>query len=186
VAQLVEHHLAKVGVAGSNPVVRSKKPQVRRWGLSLTPGSEPSTCRNGAAPGRAAQITASASERANPTATSRPVTGYASGRSVSASIASNAPGSELVDWRKRVRHGGSDWQGGPADRTPRESPLPSSLLLRSWPPAGSAVPGTGVSTPFSSPGASRPPRDARQRMSDTSRRACAGSICRPKIFDRGS
>jgi hypothetical protein len=25
VAQLVEHHLAKVGVAGSNPVVRSKK-----------------------------------------------------------------------------------------------------------------------------------------------------------------
>jgi len=24
VAQLVEHHLAKVGVAGSNPVVRSK------------------------------------------------------------------------------------------------------------------------------------------------------------------
>src|SRR6266511_4029121 len=26
VAQLVEHHLAKVGVAGSNPVVRSKKP----------------------------------------------------------------------------------------------------------------------------------------------------------------
>ena len=29
VAQLVEHHLAKVGVAGSNPVVRSEKPQVR-------------------------------------------------------------------------------------------------------------------------------------------------------------
>ena len=28
VAQLVEHHLAKVGVAGSNPVVRSTKPQV--------------------------------------------------------------------------------------------------------------------------------------------------------------
>ncbi len=26
VAQLVEHHLAKVGVAGSNPVVRSGKP----------------------------------------------------------------------------------------------------------------------------------------------------------------
>jgi hypothetical protein len=25
VAQLVEHHLAKVGVAGSNPVVRSKR-----------------------------------------------------------------------------------------------------------------------------------------------------------------
>ena len=24
VAQLVEHHLAKVGVAGSNPVIRSK------------------------------------------------------------------------------------------------------------------------------------------------------------------
>ncbi len=30
VAQLVEHHLAKVRVAGSNPVVRSKKVQVRR------------------------------------------------------------------------------------------------------------------------------------------------------------
>jgi hypothetical protein len=29
VAQLVEHHLAKVGVAGSNPVVRSRYPQVR-------------------------------------------------------------------------------------------------------------------------------------------------------------
>jgi hypothetical protein len=29
VAQLVEHHLAKVRVAGSNPVVRSKKVQVR-------------------------------------------------------------------------------------------------------------------------------------------------------------
>jgi hypothetical protein len=29
VAQLVEHNLAKVGVAGSNPVVRSKKYQVR-------------------------------------------------------------------------------------------------------------------------------------------------------------
>jgi hypothetical protein len=28
VAQLVEHHLAKVGVAGSNPVVRSTKPLV--------------------------------------------------------------------------------------------------------------------------------------------------------------
>jgi excisionase family DNA binding protein len=28
VAQLVEHHLAKVRVAGSNPVVRSKKVQV--------------------------------------------------------------------------------------------------------------------------------------------------------------
>jgi hypothetical protein len=28
VAQLVEHHLAKVRVAGSNPVVRSKKGQV--------------------------------------------------------------------------------------------------------------------------------------------------------------
>ena len=28
VAQLVEHNLAKVGVAGSNPVVRSKKPLV--------------------------------------------------------------------------------------------------------------------------------------------------------------
>ena len=27
VAQLVEHNLAKVGVAGSNPVVRSKKPR---------------------------------------------------------------------------------------------------------------------------------------------------------------
>ena len=26
VAQLVEHHLAKVGVAGSNPVVRSDRP----------------------------------------------------------------------------------------------------------------------------------------------------------------
>ena len=25
VAQLVEHHLAKVGVAGSNPVVRSRR-----------------------------------------------------------------------------------------------------------------------------------------------------------------
>jgi hypothetical protein len=30
VAQLVEHHLAKVRVAGSNPVVRSKKVLVRR------------------------------------------------------------------------------------------------------------------------------------------------------------
>ena len=29
VAQLVEHNLAKVGVAGSNPVVRSRKHQVR-------------------------------------------------------------------------------------------------------------------------------------------------------------
>jgi len=29
VAQLVEHHLAKVRVAGSNPVVRSRKVQVR-------------------------------------------------------------------------------------------------------------------------------------------------------------
>ena len=29
VAQLVEHHLAKVGVAGSNPVVRSEIPHVR-------------------------------------------------------------------------------------------------------------------------------------------------------------
>lgn len=28
-AQLVEHHLAKVGVAGSNPVVRSIKPESR-------------------------------------------------------------------------------------------------------------------------------------------------------------
>jgi hypothetical protein len=28
---LVEHHLAKVGVAGSNPVVRSEEPQVRRY-----------------------------------------------------------------------------------------------------------------------------------------------------------
>ena len=32
VAQLVEHHLAKVRVAGSNPVVRSTK--VLAWGLS--------------------------------------------------------------------------------------------------------------------------------------------------------
>ena len=29
-AQLVEHHLAKVGVAGSNPVVRSNKVPCRR------------------------------------------------------------------------------------------------------------------------------------------------------------
>ena len=32
VAQLVEHHLAKVGVAGSNPVVRSRDPQVNSFG----------------------------------------------------------------------------------------------------------------------------------------------------------
>ena len=31
VAQLVEHHLAKVGVAGSNPVVRSRN--YLRWNL---------------------------------------------------------------------------------------------------------------------------------------------------------
>ncbi|MEA2843547.1 MAG: hypothetical protein QOJ69_1218, partial [Actinomycetota bacterium] len=37
-AQLVEHNLAKVGVAGSNPVVRSKKVQVRGGaGLSSPP-----------------------------------------------------------------------------------------------------------------------------------------------------
>jgi hypothetical protein len=35
VAQLVEHHLAKVRVAGSNPVVRSRKHQV--MGLSGGP-----------------------------------------------------------------------------------------------------------------------------------------------------
>ncbi len=35
VAQLVEHNLAKVGVAGSNPVVRSKEPQVRGSGPSV-------------------------------------------------------------------------------------------------------------------------------------------------------
>jgi hypothetical protein len=35
VAQLVEHHLAKVGVAGSNPVVRSKQCKcLRRAGVS--------------------------------------------------------------------------------------------------------------------------------------------------------
>ena len=36
VAQLVEHNLAKVGVAGSNPVVRSKRlasQPLLRWGL---------------------------------------------------------------------------------------------------------------------------------------------------------
>ena len=37
VAQLVEHHLAKVGVAGSNPVVRSKKPQVKTVIMADTP-----------------------------------------------------------------------------------------------------------------------------------------------------
>jgi hypothetical protein len=37
VAQLVEHHLAKVRVAGSNPVVRSEMPQgVNKAGV--TPG----------------------------------------------------------------------------------------------------------------------------------------------------
>jgi hypothetical protein len=34
VAQLVEHHLAKVRVAGSNPVVRSRFPQLRWCFLS--------------------------------------------------------------------------------------------------------------------------------------------------------
>ncbi len=40
VAQLVEHHLAKVRVAGSNPVVRSKSNQVdlgRRTDKSASP-----------------------------------------------------------------------------------------------------------------------------------------------------
>ena len=38
-AQLVEHHLAKVGVAGSNPVVRSrtsKRPVMIEWPAFLT------------------------------------------------------------------------------------------------------------------------------------------------------
>jgi hypothetical protein len=39
VAQLVEHHLAKVRVAGSNPVVRSKK-VLLRWGVDA-PDSAP-------------------------------------------------------------------------------------------------------------------------------------------------
>ena len=43
VAQLVEHHLAKVRVAGSNPVVRSKETPGQRLspeGLSLFPRHE--------------------------------------------------------------------------------------------------------------------------------------------------
>src|SRR6266542_519741 len=44
VAQLVEHHLAKVGVAGSNPVVRSKKPPMTS-GYEKAPGVRgPSAC----------------------------------------------------------------------------------------------------------------------------------------------
>ncbi len=31
IAQLVEHDLAKVGVAGSSPVFRSKKPLIKRF-----------------------------------------------------------------------------------------------------------------------------------------------------------
>jgi hypothetical protein len=43
VAQLVEHHLAKVRVAGSNPVVRSTKSQVRglTQRLPIWPGQGP-------------------------------------------------------------------------------------------------------------------------------------------------
>ena len=45
-AQLVEHHLAKVRVAGSNPVVRSEMPQgVNR--ARVTPGSLPAEWPSG-------------------------------------------------------------------------------------------------------------------------------------------
>ena len=37
VAQLVEHDLAKVGVAGSNPVYRSKAPEINVSGVLLCP-----------------------------------------------------------------------------------------------------------------------------------------------------
>ena len=44
VAQLVEHHLAKVRVAGSNPVVRSmRKPPFRGFRVERTTGFEPAT-----------------------------------------------------------------------------------------------------------------------------------------------
>jgi hypothetical protein len=46
VAQLVEHHLAKVRVAGSSPVVRSREGFTFRWG----PTSRfelPSSCHGG-------------------------------------------------------------------------------------------------------------------------------------------
>ena len=46
---MVEHHLAKVGVAGSNPVVRSNNPQVRG-----TSGVVPPWLRNPRLPHRAA------------------------------------------------------------------------------------------------------------------------------------
>jgi hypothetical protein len=39
VAQLVEHHLAKVRVAGSNPVVRSNEVPARRWILGWNAGA---------------------------------------------------------------------------------------------------------------------------------------------------
>ena len=41
VAQLVEHHLAKVRVAGSNPVVRSKKVLVRGLEMGPAPAQDP-------------------------------------------------------------------------------------------------------------------------------------------------
>jgi hypothetical protein len=47
VAQLVEHHLAKVGVAGSNPVVRSDR-TAASCGRSARQGCLISTGRDGA------------------------------------------------------------------------------------------------------------------------------------------
>ena len=44
-AQLVEHHLAKVGVAGSNPVVRSRMLEGRSFQAGLFPSKCWSTSR---------------------------------------------------------------------------------------------------------------------------------------------
>src|SRR5690606_3059962 len=45
VAQLVEHHLAKVRVAGSNPVVRSERPPTSGLALVEWPRGEATACK---------------------------------------------------------------------------------------------------------------------------------------------
>ena len=55
---MVEHHLAKVGVAGSNPVVRSRGTRCQTVRPDRVPPSELSACRTRAAPCRAASASA--------------------------------------------------------------------------------------------------------------------------------
>ena len=50
VAHLVEHDLAKVGVAGSSPVFRSANPLLIKGGFFFNPGGGPDNYRDGRQP----------------------------------------------------------------------------------------------------------------------------------------